>query len=797
MAVIQTPHGGMSVPDPSGYEVIRGGQGYSTTKIQKGDIVIRNIYREGGSSSSRPSQVDLEAEAKRLAEEKVRQEELKRQQEEAKKLQEQIKKEREAKIEAGKISGQVTSTSGVIDKYQTYYGEYIEKKPSIKERVQGSIAAFFGNKRDEQPTLFSQWNIDTSQEKIQPLPYETRGTYNPLAPTLTRGEEYQKQKILTRGYDPVEFVLQDIEKEKVSEAQKNLDKSFEIIQGKVKEGKLTISEGEELLKKSEIVVNEKLQKEYEDEAKNYLKQRGFAESKNPKIDLSKDVVVSSLVKGGLIVGGLSVAPAPTTAALFSLGGIDVIKGSGLLVGGTDKQTKIRGGIQAGTGLVTMGLAGSSLFRNVEKQIVAEQFKELSKQPIDFKVVKVQGDKQSLDLIRGTQSYGGVTTKYNIVGKTIQQEGNKFIMPKGIGESITTGNLDWNILSSRTRTQIFGYQQFNIGSKGFSFNLLGDKVSGSLGSSTLIPKSSTGAYYTQGTSLKNINRQLLKNVKVDNVYYKDYFGGISLKKDKDFYVFKGGKIKSFDIQTTQPSGIEVDFGLKDSGVMKVIRLDSQKDRGFSFVSGSGTKSSQEYIKNLYSPQISSNILKQSQTASFKSITAPSFSGTLSPVISELTPTISKKEQINILSSPTTLKNQRQLQQSFLSSKTISPLKTRSSTQLTSLTKQRQLQSPLQSQIQRTGLKTKTLTKQTTRLINPLSPNLNIPYLTPNIKVPPGFGLPLIPFAELSERTKRTKTQRRKQKTKYQPSFTASILNIKAKKVPLLAPGGLQLRPIIDF
>ena len=122
MAVIQTPSGGMTVRDPSGYEVLRGGQGFSVRETEPGDIVIKKVYSTSGSSRSpTPSgPTPAQLEAQRL-EQLRKAEALRKQQQEAKKLADAINKAKKEKIESGKISGQVSGkvNGQVTSRFQT------------------------------------------------------------------------------------------------------------------------------------------------------------------------------------------------------------------------------------------------------------------------------------------------------------------------------------------------------------------------------------------------------------------------------------------------------------------------------------------------------------------------------------------------------------------------------------------------------------------------------------------------------------------------------------------------------
>ena len=109
-----------------------------------------------------------------------------------------------------------------------------------------------------------------------------------------------------------------------------------------------------------------------------------------------------------------------------------------------------------------------------------------------------------------------------------------------------------------------------------------------------------------------------------------------------------------------------------------------------------------------------------------------------------------------------------------------------------------QSSIIAQVSRQSSKLNTKQRQRqvsqNQLIRPQTP-----FFTFNTNYTPSFGIPLFPFRlpSGSSRKKRSKSQRFKQPTKYQPSFTASALGITAKKTPKsILSGGFRLRPVIQ-
>jgi len=685
-----------------------------------------------------------------------------------------------------------------IEPYETYYGDYITNKPSWKERIMGSFHQFQGSKRMDEPTLFSGWKIDMSGEVAPPLPYETRGTISGMGggyfkPTLTYGEKYQAEKLASRGHDPIGIVVADIEE--------NLQKKY---QEMVTSGTSTLIEAEE-----------GLQKEFEADVGEYQIRRGLALSHKPELDVSKELAIG--IKGGLIVGGLTFAPVLTGSVLMGTSGIDVIKGGGLAVGGEGWKERGGGLLRAGLGTAGIIIGGRAAFGTIEKQIVSEQFKELAKQPIKIEALKFQGDKYSVDLVRGTQTYQGLKTEYNILGKVYKVGKSGFVMPEGTGTGITSGKLNWNILSGRTGTDIVSVQKFLLGSKGFGFTMgEGGRLSGVVGKSTFIPQGSTGAFWKEGMGIQSIEKQLARNVKIDTGYTKDFFGGTSYKLEKDYYALKTGKISQVDIRSSKPF---IEFGVDPNamGFMKVIDMRKFGDTGVRFIQGSGKRSSQAYIQSLYSPgttSVSQELVKKQLGVTTQSLLKSSFDTGSSAVVGGVStslksqlqtkqdmyaPTIKADTEIraDIIQMPKSDLMIKQLtkQKSYSKQKSVVSQMLYSPQKIDVLERTQQLAIPQQ----RTKLKQKQEQQMKTMFaptIQSLAPSI------PSFKM--GFHLPIIPFAlpilkgKQKPITKKKKKKKKIRVTRYTPTLTARWLGQTAYKIPkayFAGASGVIGRPMI--
>lgn len=301
-----------------------------------------------------------------------------------------------------------------LEPYETYVGDYIGDKPSFGERVSGSVAGFLGRKRYDEPTLFSDINVDISDRPATKLPYQTRGTITTGVPDLTIGEFAMGEKIATRGYDPVPFVVEDIGKGLKVEAEKGLQKDFDVIQSKIDSGKLTLEEGEDLLAQRTGAAEEKLNIKFEKDVSTALASRALGGSVRTELDIGTELGL--VTKTGAIVGGMAVAPVATGTALAASGGFDFIKGSGLAVGGTGTKTRVMGGIQAGLGLTSVAIGTRGAFGAIEKQVDLITIKNIQKQQeklLGYERIRTsEGSVYEIGTLKETP-LGKITTKQRI------------------------------------------------------------------------------------------------------------------------------------------------------------------------------------------------------------------------------------------------------------------------------------------------------------------------------------------------------------------------------------------------
>jgi len=291
-----------------------------------------------------------------------------------------------------------------ISPYTTYYGEYVEPppKPIIKEvggRIIGALRGAFVEGDYTFSSLFKNITIksDISKQSIPKLPYQTRGTININEPSLTYGEVYSREKILRRGYEPTEIIIQDIAKTIAVPYQIELSKKTGELQTFVSSGVIGLPEAEEQLKEYRIGLERTYQIEFQTKATEYLGARAGLEAINPKktIDIGRGLQI------GTTFAGFAIAPI-TTASIVSMGGYSEI---------WNPKSTATGKIFGAIGFIGGGIIATE---TLGKQITQLGIKNLYAQPTKFKGFEIhRGEEGSYFVAKGiknVEGFGTITTK---------------------------------------------------------------------------------------------------------------------------------------------------------------------------------------------------------------------------------------------------------------------------------------------------------------------------------------------------------------------------------------------------
>lgn len=793
----------------------------------------------GSSLSSSISQAQAEAERKRLAEEKrIQQEELQKKLDEAKRLNEELKKQRQEKAFGGTISGQIqknknniTGEPSVIKPFSSL--ESSSPPPSkselgvkesfvgrVKNYVGGGLRNLFNERTGEDLSreirgdngLFVGGNL-ASGIMVSNIPTGTVVDQT-LFPTKVSFEQRAGQEAILGGGagTPAEFIVQDIERNVTNKAQSNLDKETKNIQNQINRGDITLEEANIKLQKKQEEINKKAEEEFQKELKTNekLRRKGISEGTLSILSQTqKGLDISPLVETGALVGGSLVAPVATGVIVGGLGAREFTLGVGKGILGEDLTLKQRG-LELGKATVGLAIAGAGVYgasTALGNQITRLDIENtLSKRTQIYGKEVVKTKKGSLFNVAGKKQGAGEskllikeklpvfnTGEEAVYGTT--ESGSKVLLKEGSqGFSITGG----------TGTSKLTYYDFNKGeyvTKGIDFSIFGRGSAG--GNPILYGKQ--GGYNVERT-LKDFQSAYGKGGIIQEGEITSFNFGGAVKKQDDVYQILGGSVKRgrINVGTGKKSVL---FNIESSGIIEAYKPTTQ---GFDISvitskAGGGSSLLSQTQQVTIQPSAITSLIEKGGEATITTLLpkqSTSFVGGVSNLVKSGTgknplltkqSTILKTERFSPLVSNALIPQFVEIARTGIRTKTknrsilgtsslgrtdvLSPSKTTSLFQSNQTPQLKQ--KSIQRQIQKTGL-----------AIPTLSPV--VPYGLSNTFGFPGLNFP--PLPSFTGRQTRRKSQRRKQRTAYQPSFTATILNIRARKTPLYG-GGFQIRPII--
>lgn len=242
--------------------------------------------------------------------------------------------------------------------------------------------------------------------------------------------------------------------------------------------------------------------------------------------------------------------------------------------------------------------GLGAMQSVEKTIIKEELTQLSQQPTIWENVKIKSSGGvDLNIMKGTQQFRGLTTEINVIGKSYNQKGGKFLVPGAKVTSTTYGDLSWNVIGGKTPTKITSVSEFKLGSEGTSFPLNNkNKIFGTISRETLIPEKSTGLIWTTRKATtsekiagkrfaerqgKKLAREIVESYEFGGDIIKTGSSSINKKLKNKIIASRSGKLDTIKIdlgaEQALLKGELTDFGLtkiiypeKESGV-KIINI----------------------------------------------------------------------------------------------------------------------------------------------------------------------------------------------------------------------------------
>lgn len=381
-------------------------------------------------------------------------------------------------------------------------------------------------------------------------------------------------------------------------SQRNIERYRNFLQKKVDEGDLDIDEAEESFES------------YKKQQSKKFKERSKKIKTDEKLPFSR----SELVK----TKGEEVEEAGGTALDIGAGLAGGPAAVGYFTGkGAKKASKARGGtgdssITGSTispeesGELTFYFGGAAAeggqyLRNIERGIVAQDFKTLGKQPIRYKGTEFKGPGKSRSIVKAEQKYGDLTREFDIYGDVVKTgEGRITTMPSGKVTTKTRGTLPYDPYGgSGKSTKALSQQEFAVGSKSMPIEELGEGYSA--GKTKLFPKEKTSLLYEKGQEpeiLKQLKRRRGKEYKKIKSGFEK-IGGDSFEKTYGLSRTRRRGTGDFGGELYESSGVGVTGEGKFKaptvrGTTEVVELPSSRTTGFT-VLGPGQKRTSRGVK----------------------------------------------------------------------------------------------------------------------------------------------------------------------------------------------------------
>ncbi len=361
---------------------------------------------------------------------------------------------------------------------------------------------------------------------------------------------------------PIEFKIQDLKKSVEQDYLKDINKYFSgkqeerksqdvLLQTRIDKGEITVSSAKALQEGQIYFAGLDIEKYQKESGLKYqgsfnIKAQDLIsldtstrkqvmsnlESARGRVDIVPIIETTAFIAAPIIGG--SIAVGSSAASLGIKGSIESLPniaryGSEIgniatmgIIGTKDiTQGMYRGDIlQTGIGIGAIGLSGLGLtstgfksagqLSNLEfqqKGLAQQSFTPFIKEQYPLFELREIGGKIDTSQIVGMRSFGDLKQVAYSKGDIIKQ-GEQFIMPSGKLNTITTGTIKgsegYTFGSELTPKAYAGFQEFDIGSKGFTFKF-GEQPGRSLtiGSGTLVPK-----FETYGLSdISQINKKI--------------------------------------------------------------------------------------------------------------------------------------------------------------------------------------------------------------------------------------------------------------------------------------------------
>jgi hypothetical protein len=464
------------------------------------------------------------------------------------------------------------------------------------------------------------------------------------------------------------------------------------------------------------------------------------------------------------------------------------------------------------GTLNIGIAGAYTYSKIgqtSKDILGLELEELGKSPIKVDSIVYNSPDKSMATIKGVQRSGELEKTFNIIGR-VYKEGDKIsIMPSGIGTGTTTGRFNWQLYKGYGSSYYGGGDVFTVGGKSIQ---IGSKPS-SLGTykiteggeiiksagertffidkSVIEPKISFGGVFDKFD--KSIGAKISKNIVLGGKVQTKYglSGAELLKQTDDVALYRTASLgKGGEISGGYQRVITKGGGGRITGVTDDILSGSKSSGGGrDLVREISRQGKQTFNTEVLRENLKSFSGEVSKSQS-KTIPSSKIFGTGNVIQDIKTKTQGvQTSPLNLFRPKTDLKRKTQnlfSSRTYLGQKQSSILDTKSKMKQTPITTPK--------------IVSKSILKEKQELVFPaITPPRTPSYFADTFQTPKPPKIPFFipPYKPQLGGTAKRKSQRGKQPSIYQSSFTASIGGIygKSQKLGKMGYNPFQVRGMI--
>jgi hypothetical protein len=508
-----------------------------------------------------------------------------------------------------KSSGSSVETYNKYDKYNNV------KNPKswvsqIVPAIKGSVRGFFNMQNAGDTTVGGDlFKFNTDMSNLNYVKPSQKETISSNENKITYGQRYEFEKLSQgQGNEPVEYGLQNIQKEVSTEISNSLMPKY---QKKIDTGELTYDQATRLYTAD---FQEQAKKEYGTKADIYIQKRGNLNAFNPVSEVNYGGIATT----GALIGASIVAPEVTLPVIAVMGAKSANTGFGKAFLNEDIGWKERGGAFAegvgGTLFFAGGVSGTT--SKLAQDVTKARYKagEESNSLTIGKEIYKKGDETYFKVTRLKQAPGFKQVS-KVEFPVFAKDNGEFIIGQGTGRT-KTQVLDFAKQGTGVKDEYMkSIQDFYTRGQGQSGNLIVTTNNGGLSLTKDFPETFKGFKGTGDILIKgksNYNNFDFAGQSQENEQLVKGFSGV-IKKQRIY----PNEITGMDVNLKTTGGISFKPKFKTTGALKtddlfVIKKLPSGSTGFeedinlnkiiNQHSTTGSKSGSQYYKQLYGTEL---------------------------------------------------------------------------------------------------------------------------------------------------------------------------------------------------